>query len=687
MVLVVGALVVLTTDQGRALLVASHETGITWFLLHLGVWIWALSCWYWARQILTLIPIADRPAKCTNPVLAPREVRVQKTAEHLPRVYGFGAFVIVGLSLWFDGFHSWAALAWFVFQGAVFYLIIFFRRRVSNRTGIRALALPLHPERGHSVSDIQVLRARLRFRAGMGFSAVFCAIGIFAPEWIGSLGSIFVLFFILALWLPVLSFVSYRSEVLGIPIVSIFLVWAVVISGWNDNHEVRSISDSWLDNRPTLRMAHEDWLARNEDEPPLIMIATAGGGSRAAYWTATVLGALQDFDEQFHQKVFGISAVSGGAVGATVYSALLVHRQQGNELSCTREDGRAVTGFTGCAQSVVGRDLLSSAVVGMLFPDTLQSFWPMSGRFGLHDRARALERGWEAAWCEAVDECEDGGKLNQSFFELWPRNSKEWLPALFLNGTSVRTGERIVTSNLRVDDTVVPGFDFFRVWPRNIRASTAVNNSARFPYIQPAGTFGGEHDDQIVDGGYFDNSGATTAENVLDSLRDLLSGTGKPFQPVVIQIISDPSFKGLGYEVQNQYNEADITSPCARTIMFPEFQGSLPSQALSPAMAILAARSANGHLPVKSLLEWVDRQDQRNIEDVFFCFRLFGRSEEAILGWALPKKTKEWLACQLLRSDNKEEFMRLVSNVSSNADRRSVDDFLKDHYANLGISC
>src|SRR5262249_9331524 len=133
----------------------------------------------------------------------------------------------------------------------------------------------------------------------------------------------------------------------------------------------------------------------------------------------------------------------------------------------------------------------------------------------------------------------------QSFLGLWRPN--EAAPALFLNGTVVETGQRAITSNVRafgppfenaVDALLLAGLD--------LPLSTAANMSGRFPYLEPVGTLRfncaradlkGESLKQvdeglpyrcaqagmtttidwghIGDGGYFENFGALTAEEIL----------------------------------------------------------------------------------------------------------------------------------------------------------------------------
>jgi hypothetical protein len=99
------------------------------------------------------------------------------------------------------------------------------------------------------------------------------------------------------------------------------------------------------DERPSVQDAALAWYAQAEPvyhathpgEPvPMLVVATAGGGIRAAYWTATILEQLeQDLGKKviaqpgdkvvsenlLHNLLFAISGVSGGSVGAAAYAA------------------------------------------------------------------------------------------------------------------------------------------------------------------------------------------------------------------------------------------------------------------------------------------------------------------------------------------------------------------------------
>jgi hypothetical protein len=120
------------------------------------------------------------------------------------------------------------------------------------------------------------------------------------------------------------------------------------------------------------------------------------------------------------------------------------------------------------------------------------------------------------------------------------------VPVLFLNGTLVETGQRIIGSPIKINPnpTTTPNFadtlDIYHYTEegKDMRLSTAIHNSARFTYVSPAGTLeGGIH---VVDGGYFDNSGAITVMELIYAVRGKLKEMNKTAQLKVIMINNKP---------------------------------------------------------------------------------------------------------------------------------------------------
>lgn len=86
--------------------------------------------------------------------------------------------------------------------------------------------------------------------------------------------------------------------------------------------------------------------------------------------------------------------------------------------------------------------------------------------------------------------------------------------------------------------------DFIQLAAHDVRMATAVTNSARFPFISPAGRFvsagpsGAAY--QIIDGGYFENYGARTAWELARAIEDLnAQDPSLDVIPIVVVISND----------------------------------------------------------------------------------------------------------------------------------------------------
>src|ERR1044071_740964 len=114
--------------------------------------------------------------------------------------------------------------------------------------------------------------------------------------------------------------------------------------------------------------------------PPFFVVDAEGGGIRAAYWTVTGLGEIQNRHPSFASHVFSLSGVSGGSLGASVFVALLNESRERAAPFDLKKTG----------QDMLGEDFLSPAVAAILYPDLAQRLLPMS--VSLFDRATTLEQ-------------------------------------------------------------------------------------------------------------------------------------------------------------------------------------------------------------------------------------------------------------------------------------------------------
>jgi len=395
----------------------------------------------------------------------------------------------------------------------------------------------------------------------------------------GVLGAPAIVALALASWVIFGSFVVVlfpRSR--GWPALTLLPLIVFVLAGpFNDNHAIRGHQILETDERPTPTQHFTDWVRADplRSAGDVYVVAAAGGGLRAAYWAAAILSELDDAScGRFGRRAFALSGVSGGSLGAAVFVAMLADR--GASVRCG-PDGRTAEDqqLRPRVSRVLNGDFLSPALASMLFPDGIQRFVPYP--YLSRDRAWALETSWEKAWTRAFGNT----RFSQPFLALHAGDAR--LPSLVLNSTVVEDGKRIVASNLKFHP--LAGLDLFEDMPTaDMALSTAVHNSARFTYVSPAGSLykGGYLFGRVVDGGYFENSGAA-------SLRELIATLAPDQQSRIHSIILT--------------NDATDIRWCnrARPGLIPRIEPAL-SELSAPLEALLDTREARGSLSELELI-------------------------------------------------------------------------------------
>jgi hypothetical protein len=410
------------------------------------------------------------------------------------------------------------------------------------------------------------------------------------PETMGALALLLVFIATLILFAGSLTgyFDHYR-----VPAVSCIFLLAVVFSAfnWNDNHTVR-LQDRAPGSLPPPEEALTAWLDSRADKGdygenpyPVFFVTAAGGGMYAAYHAAAVLARLQDRCPNFAQHVFSISAVSGGSLGASVFTGLAKHYAPNTAYQdCLLGSVPAGSLERRVQRYFLNADLLAPVVGASLFPDFLQRFLPL--KFDRFDRARALEASVADAWSRAAPEKENDNPFLAPF--LAHRDDANPGPALILNAADVARGYRVAItpfeivyisgrSNLAAITKINEFHNIIRGAPpdqlkfnQDITLGTAVGLSARFPWILPAGTVTrAQGDFRLVDGGYFENSGAETALDLLRSLGQTYRGQRKISVHIIaissLQFVERPSWQGIG----------EILSPVRTMLSTRDSRGSL----------------------------------------------------------------------------------------------------------------
>ena len=319
----------------------------------------------------------------------------------------------------------------------------------------------------------------------------------------------------------------------AVPVVTLVLVISTISSilmSDSSLHQTRrsTLTDtaSSADSRPTLSQAFANWQKAGQDTSatcalsatttsgrsvrvrPLLLVAAEGGGIRAAWWTVNAMTPITS-TACGRASLFLTSGVSGGAVGLAV-------------MARTGAPHAAVT-------KLADQDALAAASDALLLHDQL------AGAFGIDvaaadgpsdahfpDRAALMEHEWE----RQVPELARPFPASEGTGAPWHT---------VFNSTSVSNHCRVLVADVQLlpktascndENNVFPGaYDLLsaRSCDRGIRTSTAALLASRFPYVTPSGVIAtcDEHftfADQLIDGGYSENSGIDTLISALTQL-------------------------------------------------------------------------------------------------------------------------------------------------------------------------
>ncbi|MCW2240555.1 hypothetical protein [Azospirillum canadense] len=380
--------------------------------------------------------------------------------------------------------------------------------------------------------------------------------------------------------------------------------------------------------RPTVAEALWEWYdARlaagypGNRPMPLIIVTAEGGASRAAVWLLSAMRTLDArTDGAFGRQLFAISGVSGGSLGAVTYlQALRLYGKGKGELDWDRPEVQ-----NGLRQLGSG-DLLAATIATYFLNDSLGrllgTVWPAP------DRGVALERAFERHWSGPAAFHVPEAQARMGLVAL--RNAgPKGMPHLVLNGTDRETGRRLITSTFRFnpeDDVFAGSDDLLTILCRDVPSSTAVTNSARFPYVSPAGRFVDweekrhpassastavhqveweAKDRQVLDGGYFENYGARTAAELVHAVERIArkpASDGRTLNvvPVVVVVSNDAD----AARNPREPDEWDLPSLGEVTIACP-----MPSE-------VLAAAPGLRPLPVETAVGRI-RKDSRNTPEL-----------------------------------------------------------------------
>jgi hypothetical protein len=479
------------------------------------------------------------------------------------------------------------------------------------------------------------------------------------PGWLGTSAIILLFFIYFTIFLSLLTRLYDRLE---IPAISIILAVALLASyeDWNNNHAVRLVPReasnphslsatfaAWLKDLQEKHAGYVQKFVDKKQEYPVFLFALQGGGQYSSAFASLTLAKLFDRCPALRHHVFGLSSVSGGAVGAGFFAAQL-KTELADPASSINSDrcgydlgamgqGANLGPVMGSLESKLSQleqsDFLAPLASEALFGDFLQRFIPWPALPFL-DRGRAFEAGLEGAWRRI-----NPGKrspLEADFLSHWSPSGG--VPMLLLNTTRVQTGEPILAAPLLTRreaqtsvevrtnaaelrtiyrDAITPG--------TSIRLSTAMSLSARFPLVTPVGRLHPEKQPayfDLGDGGYFENSGAETVRVMLGELA-FYKNYPRLFDPSgsLTSFLSILSFKSV------VLNEVDPDSVEKQTL----------NELISPFEALYRARKQRGAMAINRLFSDGDLGVIRISHDPF----------PLPLGWRLSRSKQDLISAMV----------------------------------------
>ena len=569
------------------------------------IFVLALQVWFWSRQLLYLVP-KDPPAS-RFPILT----------RWIPRLLGICVFGIAFSALFrVDAQGGPGALLRIGVLVALF--VVFLAFVVGRRLAMTTPA----DEPKSSVSQLSSQAKWIFIISVAGFVIVLPL--SYCTSAMAEITSAVIVFGVSAFWVATGAMTVFLGHRWGMPLMTFAIIVAIILSPWADNHVIRTLPPPAGMKRIDPAMAFDTWMQSRGSEAskyPVFFVVTEGGGIRAAYWTAAVLAQLhQGTHGAFTQHTFAISGVSGGSLGAVVFDTML-----------------ASGAVNLPVRNVLGYDALAPTLASAFGPDLLQRL--ILPPF-LRDRGRALELGWEQGWRRSPTP--DPEAMTKGFLDMFAKHGFE-IPSLFLNGTVVETGERIVTSNCHIDWS--DAFDGFDELGGDLKISTAASMSTRFPYISPAGTIiksaqgktisqlqctVGERCAHVVDGGYFESSAAATAIQLILTLQT--SGNWHRVVPYIVVIrYVDPGTKASSIR--------------------------LAPEVTVPPRALLSTLGGRAEFSV----------DRLNALGTTASFVLCPTTPALPLGWLLSDHSMDWMDDQIEKGLNHDCVGRINSLITGNA--------------------
>ncbi|HJW11898.1 MAG TPA: hypothetical protein VJ598_08940, partial [Albitalea sp.] len=259
------------------------------------------------------------------------------------------------------------------------------------------------------------------------------------------------------------------------------------------------------------------------------------------------------------------------------------------------------------SECFVGRDFLSPTVGAMLFPDLLQRFLPW--RINDWDRSFGLEKTWAADWStlfgdDSFAQCL-GRLYDPARHDCSGAHVRTDIPLVFLNSARANLGRAVSQAPVKLPREEADDLFVASLGMQRLPLAAVVHNSARFPVVSPGGEVslpnGGPFWDALVDGGYFENSGAHTLHQMLraiesDSIDRPVTWDQIRSRIRIVFITNQPPSRATGLPKGPKACGDDLA--CANHPIAQE-------ELLTPPIGLYAARSSRAESARRELLRYL----------------------------------------------------------------------------------
>jgi hypothetical protein len=401
-------------------------------------------------------------------------------------------------------------------------------------------------------------------------------------------------------------------------------------------------------------IALRKWLDRNRmPRPKLVIVATSGGGYRAAFWSALVLDKL--LNESGHSgqlpglayNIRLLTGASGGMIGAAYFASRISGPNENQRSSIADQiqwdvrnsaPNRFLPSVNDYRHAAV--DSLSAVAMQLIQNDIFHIVSPWTHTM---DRGRVLEDQWTTL--DFSFERFNDGVLDGS------------RPSIIFSPVIVDSGAPLFISNLDLSETKLVekghGVEFFGLFPEAppyFAIKTAARMSASFPYVSPAVDLPVTQKARVTDAGFADNYGVRHAVDFLMSphikgwIENNLSGV------ILIQIRAFPDKDNDGGEAEGLSRSGAfewLTSPFETLLTArKESQVSANNKLFEMAQTIYRAHSVPSRL-------------EPAMDNEFLSTVIFQPNSTASLSWYLSRDDLEQLKKELEDGENLKQFEKL----------------------------